>query len=169
MNTSQTASFSSLPELPRKPMARVTRVTLFEREVKEQLSTAAIDILLGAAEILSEGRIAPANPAVGGKAGRCAFFGSTMLTILLSRLDASVRERCDEEAARRTARLIVSDARIGQRVRAIAEREACRVSGRRLPSVVSEVRVRAEGTRVFVDVDVEAELGPSLIVLGGGA
>ena len=91
-----------------------------------------------------------------------------MLTIALADLGASVRERCDEAAAKRTAALIASDARVGRRVREIAEREACRISERRLPAVVAEVRVRAEGTKVFVDVDVEAELGPSMKVVKGG-
>jgi hypothetical protein len=36
-------------------MAKASRVTLFEREVKVRLSQAALEILLEAAEVLSEG------------------------------------------------------------------------------------------------------------------
>src|SRR5262245_8714152 len=40
----------------RKPMARVTRIALIEREVREQLSLAALDLLFGRAEVISEGQ-----------------------------------------------------------------------------------------------------------------
>ena len=42
--------------LTKKPMARAERVTLFEREVRERLSVAAIEIVLAKAHVLSEGK-----------------------------------------------------------------------------------------------------------------
>jgi hypothetical protein len=141
-----TAKRQILPELPgRKPMARAVRVALFEREVRERLSGAAIEILLGRARVLSEGRRAADGP----------FFGSTMLTIDLLFLGDLVREPCDEAAARRVAAMLGDDARALRKVRQIAAREAERLAGAPLGSPAVDVRVRAEGTTLFVDVDVE--------------
>ena len=56
-----------------RPLARVERISLFEREVKERLSRAALDVLFAAAGVMSEGQRSARNK-------REAFFGSTMLT-----------------------------------------------------------------------------------------
>jgi hypothetical protein len=34
--------------MPRRPMARATRIALFEREVRERISRAALELVLGA-------------------------------------------------------------------------------------------------------------------------
>jgi hypothetical protein len=135
--------------IAKKPMARAVRVALFEREVREKLSSAAVEILLDRAEVLSEGKRA-ASPT----AGR-AFFGSTMLTIDVAHAAELVRDRCDEAAAQRVAEMMAGDARVQRRVRQIAAREAERLAGGPVAVRSAEVRVRAEGTRVFLDVDVE--------------
>jgi hypothetical protein len=132
-----------------KPMARALRVTLFEREVRERLSGPAVEILLGRARILSEGRRAASATSDG-------FFGSTMLTIDLRGADDVVREPCDEAAAARVAALMAADARVQKRVRQIAAGEVERLAGEPLAARVAEVRVRAEGTMIYLDVDVEA-------------
>jgi hypothetical protein len=136
-----------LPSLPRKPMARAVRVTLFQREVREKLSGAAVELLLGRARVLSEGRRAASPPA--------AFFGSTMLTIELSDVAALVREPCDEAAAQRVAALLAADARVLRRVRQIAAAEAARLAGAPIATRAADVRVRAAGTAIHLDVDVE--------------
>jgi len=61
----------------RKPMARATRIALFEREVRERLSRAALDVVFARADLMSEGQ----RNVRGGKDG---YFGSTMLTIDLA-------------------------------------------------------------------------------------
>src|SRR5205814_10101022 len=58
----------------RKPAAVARRVSLFEREVRMHLGTAAIEVLFAVAEVLSEG----------GRDG-ARYFGSTMITIDLGR------------------------------------------------------------------------------------
>ena len=133
-----------------KPMAKVTRVTLFEREVRERLSDPAVEILLGAAQVLSEGQATTAP------SGSETFFGSSMVTIDLSLAASAVREPCDEAAAKRVAALMASDPRVARRARSLAEREAARLAGRPIKTAASEVRVRAEGTRVFIDIDFES-------------
>jgi len=123
----------------RKPMARATRITLFEREVRERLSRAALDLLFARAEVMSEGQRAP-------RGGKDSYFGSTMMTIDLPALSAVLRDEPDAGTARRLATLLGEDAAVEKRVQALATREAARVAG---------ANIRAQGARVFIDVDVE--------------
>jgi hypothetical protein len=135
----------------RKPMARATRITLFEREVRERLSRAALDILFARAELLSEGQ----RSVRGGKEG---YFGSTMLTIDLPSLTAVLRDECDAGTAHRLVALMEMDGSLPLRIRDIAEREAIRIASARLKDVRTHVVIRAQGAKVFIDVDVEAGL-----------
>jgi hypothetical protein len=135
--------------LEKKPMARAVRVTLFEREVREKLSVAAIEILLERARILSEGKRS-ASPTAATR-----YFGSTMITVDVGALGDVVREPCDARAAARVAELIRDDARVTRRVQKIAAREAERLADTPVRVRTGEVRVRAQGTLVHLDVDVE--------------
>jgi hypothetical protein len=133
----------------KKPMARVARVTLFEREIRERLSVAAVEILLERARILSEGKRS-ASPTA-----KSAWFGSTMLTIDVATLGDVVREACDARSAARVADLIRDDARVTRRVQKIAAREAERLADGPLRVRPGDVRVRSQGTHIYLDVDVE--------------
>ncbi|MDB4967856.1 MAG: hypothetical protein JWN44_3545 [Myxococcales bacterium] len=135
--------------LEKKPMARAARVTLFEREVKERLSVAAVEILIERARILSEGKRS-ASPT----AAR-AYFGSTMITVDVATLADVVREPCDARAAARVCELIRDDARVTKRVHEVARREAQRLAEGPVRVRPGEVRVRAQGTFIYLDVDVE--------------
>ena len=136
-------------------MARAARVALFEREIRERLSQAAVEILLAQAQVLSEGGFSS-------KGGRPAFYGSTMLTIDLGVASEAVRERCDGAAARRAATLIADDPRVTRRVRQVAEDEAASIAGGPLRVTASDVRVRAHGTTLYIDVDLEGEATTAL-------
>ncbi len=133
----------------RKPMARALRVNLFEREVRERLSVPAVDLLLDRAQVLAEGSRSASPTAAK------AFFGSIMITIDLSRLAGEVREPCDPSCAGRLADMMSSDARVLRRIRQIADREASRLAGANVRVHSADVRMRAEGERVFIDIDVE--------------
>ena len=135
-------------------MARALRVTLFQREVIERLSASAIDILLDRAKVISEGRRAAS--ATSG----AAFFGSTMMTIDLLECADVVREHCDPPLARRLATFMAEDPRVIRRAQKIAEREAQRLGGARIRPRAADVRVRAEGVRLFIDIDVEGPPAP---------
>jgi hypothetical protein len=149
----------SVDALPRKPMARVARVNLFEREVRERLSDCAVDVLIAHAKVLSEGECARSlRGAPGGLAPRSAFFGTTMLTIDLARLGDMVRDACDDGAALKVADLIATDERVAKRVRGIAEREAARLAGAPVRAAQTEMRVRARGATLYIDVDIEGDL-----------
>jgi hypothetical protein len=132
----------------RKPMARATRITLFEREVRERLSRAALDLLFARVEVMSEGQRAV-------RGGKETYFGSTMLTIDLPALAAALRDVPDAGTARRLATLLADDSQVEKRVQALATREATRVAGAAPRTVSTHVNIRAQGARVFIDVDVE--------------
>jgi hypothetical protein len=134
-----------------RPMARVERIALFEREVRERPSRAALELVFRRAEVMSEGQRANRD-------GRPVYFGSTMLTLDLETLAPSLRESCDAGTARRLAGLLAGDPSITARVKAIATREATRLSGGRLRTIATEMKVSARGARVFIDVDVEGTL-----------
>lgn len=129
-------------------MARASRVTLFEREIRERLSRAALEILFDGAELLSEGQVQDRR-----------YFGSTMITIDLARHADFLREPCDAVTARNTAALLEKDARAIGRIRRIAEGEARRLASSALLRIAIELAFRWQGTRVCVDVDVEGALG----------
>src|SRR5215471_248672 len=134
---------------PRRPMARATRIALFEREVRERLSRAALDLLFARADLISEGQRSS-------RGGRDAYFGSTMLTIDLPDLAMLLRDACDAGTARRLAALLESDESVTRRVQELAGRETTRVAGAPPTHVSTHVAIRAQGAKVFIDVDVEA-------------
>jgi hypothetical protein len=148
--TQSTAAPAAEPVLaPRRPMARATRIALFEREVRERLSRAALDLLFARADLISEGQRTS-------RGGRDAYFGSTMLTIDLPDLAMLLRDACDAGTARRLAALLESDEAVAQRVQELAARETARVSGATPRDVGTHIAIRAQGAKVFIDVDVEA-------------
>jgi hypothetical protein len=134
---------------PRRPMARATRIGLFEREVRERPARAALDLLFARAEVISEGQRTQ-------RRGRDAYFGSTMLTFDLPALSVVIRDACDAATAVRLAALLEADASVGKRVQELARREAGRVCGTTPRDVSTHVAIRAQGAKVFIDVDVEA-------------
>jgi hypothetical protein len=139
--------------IARRPMARATRIALFEREVRERLSRAALELVLGRAEVISEGQRGVRN-------GRDAYFGSTMLTIDLPSLDLLLRDACDAGTARRLAELLESDTTAQQRIETLAAAEAERVSGAPPAAVSTHVAIRSQAAKVFIDIDVEATFTP---------
>jgi cation transport ATPase len=136
-------------KVTRKPMARAIRIALFQREIRERLSPAALDLVFARVEVISEGQRALRN-------GSDSYFGSTMLTIDLPALGAYLRDACDAGTARRLAALLEGDAGVARRIQELAEQEATRVAGAVPKQVGAHVVIRSQGAKVFVDVDVEA-------------
>jgi hypothetical protein len=137
------------PKVSKKPMARATRIALFQREIRERLSPAALDLVFARVEVISEGQRAL-------RGGSDCYFGSTMLTIDLPALAAHLRDACDAGTARRLAALLENDAGVARRIQALAEQETARVAGAPPRKVGIHVTIRSQGAKVFVDVDVEA-------------
>ncbi len=131
----------------RKPMATARRVSLFEREIRFKLSSAALELLFDVADILSEGQLE----------GR-GYFGSTMITIDLGRAAHAVRESCDAASAKRVAALLAEDARLKTRAKALATAEAAERAGQKLSRLDVDLRVRSVGSKVHIDLDVEGDV-----------
>ena len=143
-------SAESAPLAARRPMARATRIALFEREVRERLSRAALELVLGRADVISEGQR-------GVRGGRDAYFGSTMLTIDLPSLELLLRDACDAGTARRLAELLEADADGAARASRRSRRPRRRAwRARRRKTVSTHVAIRAQAAKVFIDIDVEA-------------
>ena len=130
---------------PRKPMAAARKVSLFEREIRIGLSSAALEILFELASVLSEGEL---------EAG--GYLGSTMITIDLARAAGQVSDPCDAGTVRRIAELLGADARVRARARELAAAEADRLAGAALGDPQIDLRVRTSGHHLHLDVDVEA-------------
>lgn len=134
-----------------RPITRVHRIALIEREVRERLSRAALELVFERAEVISEGQRTSRN-------GKEVFHGSTMLTVNLEELCLDLREPCDAGTAQRLATLLRADPTGTARVKAIAGREVERITGRRPKAVSVEVTVSSRGAKVLLDVDTEATL-----------
>jgi hypothetical protein len=128
-----------------KPMASARRVSLFRREIRISLSSAAIDILFARAAVLSEGQ-----------ADESGYFGSTMITIDCARAADLVSDPCDAATVERIATLISIDERVAQRARGIGIKEAERLAGSRLSAPKLDMHVRQNGVHLHIDLDVEA-------------
>lgn len=131
--------------LEKKPMAMVRRVSLFEREIRVGLSSAAVEILFDLASVLSEGQ----------REGN-GFSGSAMITVDLARAVAQVSDACDAATVKRLGELVGGDPRVRERARRVALVEAEKLAGAPLASPAIELRVRTSGRHLHIDVDVEA-------------
>jgi len=127
-------------------MAKVRRISLVERDVRERLGVTAIELLLEGARVLSEGDW------MRGVHGD-SFYGSTMLTIALDRAAGQVREPCDATTARRVASFLSTDGRIGQRLRELAAQEANRLAGTPIDKLHVDGGIRTQESTIYVDID----------------
>jgi hypothetical protein len=141
----------ALPARELRPIAQVRKIPLIEREIREHLSRAALDAIFGCVEVISEGEVAKGG-------SRPQFLGSTMLTINVADLFDILREPADEGTARRLAALLARDDSLVARVEAVVRREVERILSIAPHSVRGETQIRAQGTRVYLDIDVEATL-----------
>src|SRR4051794_9423311 len=103
---------------PRKPMAMTRRVSLFEREVTVRLAPVAVELIHGAARLLSEGDFAGET-----------YTGSTMMTVDLKRAADKISDPPDATTALRVAVLYASDERARSEARRVAITEARRLAG----------------------------------------
>lgn len=125
-------------------MAR--RVSLFEREVTVRLAPVAIELIHGAARVLTEGELAGDF-----------YEGSTMLTVDLSRTAAQISDPPHVSTAQRVALLYAADERCREHARRIAIHEARRMAGCDLASPLVDVESRARGAEIHLSLNVEAQ------------
>ena len=125
-------------------MAPARRVSLFEREITVRLAPAGLDVLFEEMRVLTEGQI---------EAGR--YFGSTMMTVDLARVQPRVSDECDPACARRIVELAGDDERVRARARTIALAEAARQGGG-LDDAAVDLHVHRDGRTLHLDLDLEA-------------
>src|SRR5512139_233574 len=128
---------------PRKPMAMARRVSLFEREVVVRLAPVAVELLHGAARVLSEGELTGD-----------VYAGSTMLTVDLARTADRIADPPDVSTAQRVALLYAADERCREHARRIAVAEARRLAGCTLTTPLVDVESRARGPEVHLSLNV---------------
>lgn len=138
------------PLPPLKPPVRVRPGALLRARDGFALGARAEEELFRVAEVLTEGRMTDD--------GR-AFFGSTLVTIDLARVAPLF---AGEHAAAQRERLVKA-AEGSVRVRLRAMRIACADVARRHPdrrfgTATVETRVRLEGERLLLDVDLEVPI-----------
>jgi hypothetical protein len=131
---------------PRKPMALARRVSLFEREVAIRLAPVAIELIHGAARVLTEGELSGD-----------VYAGSTMLTVDLARTADRISDPPDASTAQRVAVLYGADERCRERARRIALGEAARAAGCPLAAPHVDLESRARGAELHLSLNVEAQ------------
>jgi hypothetical protein len=127
-------------------MAIARRVSLFEREISVRLAPAAVELLHGAARVLSEGEL------VGD-----LYTGSTMMTVDLACTRELVSDPPDASTAQRVAFLYAADERCRDHARRMALAEARRAAGCELAAPHVDVESRARGAELLLSLDVEAQ------------
>lgn len=129
-------------------MAKVRQVGLFSRKIIEHLSPSGFEALLSGAERISEGQVSLAG----------LYDGSTMFTIDLGAGSSKIREACNAATAGRLATLLKRERKLQKRVVALALQEARNIARQTILDPDTDLRIRLEGTRVLMDVDVEGEV-----------
>ena len=127
-------------------MAMARCVSLFEREVTVRLAPVALELLHGAARVLTEGELAGD-----------AYAGSTMLTVDLGRTADRISDPPDASTAQRAALLYASDDRCRDHARRIALKEARRIAGCDLAAPHVDLESRARGPELHLSLNVEAQ------------
>lgn len=129
-------------------MAAARRVSLFEREVTVRLAPAGLDLLFEEMRVLTEGQVEGER-----------YFGSTMMTVDLGRVQPRVSDECDPACARRIVDLAADDERVRARARRIALAEAVREGGA-FDDPAVDLHVHRNGRILHLDLDVEARRKP---------
>ena len=127
-------------------MAMARRVSLFEREVTVRLAPVALELLHGAARLLTEGELTGDG-----------YAGSTMLTIDLARTADRISDAPDPATALRAAALYADDERCRDHARRIAVKEARRIAGCELAAPSVDLESRARGAELHLSLNVEAQ------------
>jgi len=136
-----------------RPLRKARRLDLVRRTEAKRLAPGVAELLLRNAQVMSEGAVRE------GIGGREAYFGSTMLTVDLADLAGELRATVDPDLATALAPLLGRSGHLRVAALRIARREAeSRIPGWQAERLTAETRVRAVGTRIEVDVDVELGL-----------
>jgi hypothetical protein len=143
--------------LPAGPWARVSRIQLIHREIRETLSASAVEVLFAQAEHVFEG-----SPELGTapEDGSRRLYATLMVTIDLGRCVRAFREPLDAATAVRLGELMSASRPVSAKLDSLARAEVARLAGV-APSRLHlelEHKVHADGATVLIDVDVMASV-----------
>lgn len=158
MSTSPPSNKLLAQLLPEPRWARVQKVQLIRREIRETLSPSALEVLWRHGEHVVEG-----GQEVGrGPAGR-RFYATVMVTFDLKRCAAYFREPADVATAERLAELLIGSPRVKHKLVALARPELARMAQVPGHALLIEMdhHARAEGTQVLIDGDAMVSLEPA--------
>lgn len=144
--------------LPEARWARVHKVQLIRREIREVLSASALEVLWRHGEHVVEGGGEVGNTGAGRR-----FYATVMVTFDLRRCAAHFREPADTATAERLAELLIGSPRVQKKLVELARPELARlaqVAGERL-RIELDHHARAEGTQVLIDGDAMVSLEPA--------
>lgn len=141
--------------LPAPSWARIRRLSLIRREVREGLAPQALDLLWSQREQIVEG-----GRELGSRARHGSFFATAMVTIDLGRCAALFSEPADVATAELVAELMAADPALVSRLAALVRPELALLAA--VPeaalSITVEHRVRAEGVQILIDGDAIASV-----------
>jgi hypothetical protein len=158
VSTSPPKTKPLLGQLPEAGWARVQKVQLIRREIRETLSPSALEVLWRHGEHVVEG---------GGEVGRESagrrFYATVMVTFDLRRCAQYFREPADVATAERLAELLIGSPRVRNKLIALARPELARMAqvAEQCLHIEMDHHARAEGTQVLIDGDAMVTLEPA--------
>lgn len=133
--------------------AKVDRIRLIHREVRERLSPGAIDLLFSHGELVVEG-----SEAVAALSGTDRVYATVMLTIELARCAEQIREPIDTATAERLGELMREHPAVPHKLTALARPHLARLA--KLPAEQLEITVqttmRSDAMQLLIDGDAVA-------------
>lgn len=140
-----------LLELEAPAWARVQKVSLIRREIREFLSPNAVELLFSRAEYVVEAGEDPCGDAV---------YATVMVNVDLEELAALARESMDAATAHRLVALTEADSGVAKRMRQLARPYLCELAERSvaLDEITTDLRVRSEGPTLLIDADAMVSL-----------
>ncbi|NVB37385.1 hypothetical protein G6O69_06045 [Pseudenhygromyxa sp. WMMC2535] len=158
MTTSEPSAQQLARELLGPAWPRVRRISLIRREIRESLSTSALEILLEAAELIVEG---DRDLEAGAEGESLRGYATVMLSIDLARAAALLREPADDATAERVAELMRGSRTVRGRVIELARPQLAALFECPERSLRVELQpvIRAQGSRILLDADAVVSLG----------
>ena len=132
-----------------KPMVPARKVSLFRREIREWISPPAFEILIGAAEVITEGSFDTTE------ADDPSFLGSIQIKVPLGSCDTFIRYPLDAAAARRLTQMLQDDEIAQEVLLELAQRETERAAGCALFELQTEIETSHQGDELRISIDVE--------------
>lgn len=144
-------------ELDAPAWARVEKVSLIRREVREFLSPNAVELLFSRADCVVEAGEDPSGDAV---------YATVMVNVDLEAIEALAREPADAATAHRLVELVTKDENVAKRMQQLARPYLCELAERSvaLAEITIDLRVRSEAATLLIDADAMVSL-----VNGAGA